>query len=85
MEQAVLNEAFADFLQVGNLRADQMTFIKTVISYLSKNGTINKMMLFESPFTDLNDQGLSGVFDNVADVSKVVKIIDDINKNAEVG
>ncbi|CAI8281083.1 MAG: Uncharacterised protein [Polaribacter sp. SA4-10] len=62
-----------------------MTFVKTIISYLSKNGTINKMMLFESPFTDLNDQGLSGVFDNVADVSKVVKIIDDINKNAEVG
>jgi type I restriction enzyme R subunit len=85
LEQATLNEAFADFLQVGNLRADQMTFIKTIITYLSKNGTIDKSMLYESPFTDLNDQGLSGVFDNDADVIKVVRIIDMINNNADVG
>ncbi|WP_165732395.1 DEAD/DEAH box helicase family protein [Polaribacter sp. 20A6] len=85
VEQATLNEAFAEFLQVGNLKADQMTFIKTIISYLSKNGTIDKSMLYESPFTDLNDQGLSGVFDNDSDVIKVVRIIDLINGNAEVG
>ena len=85
LEQAALNEAFADFLQVGNLRADQMTFIKTIITYLSTNGTIDKSMLYESPFTDLNDQGLSGVFDNDAEVIKVVRIIDMINGNAEVG
>jgi type I restriction enzyme, R subunit len=84
LEQATLNEAFSDFLQVGNLRADQMTFIKTIISYLSKNGTIDKTMLYESPFTDLNDQGISGVFDNDADLIKVVKIIDLINDNAIV-
>ena len=62
-----------------------MTFIKTIINYLSKNGTIDKSMLYESPFTDLNDQGLSGVFDNDADVIKVVRIIDMINNNAHVG
>jgi len=82
VDQAVLNEAFADFLQVGELRADQMTFINTIISYLSKNGTINKAMLFEPPFTDLNDQGIDGVFDNDADLVKVIKIIDAINENA---
>lgn len=85
LEQSALNEAFATFLQVGSLRADQMTFIKTIISYLSKNGTIDKSMLFEPPFTDLNDQGISGVFDNDADLVKVVSIIDLINENAEVG
>ena len=62
-------------LDIGNLRADQMTFIKTIISYLSKNGTIDKTMLYESPFTDLNDQGISGVFDNDADLIKVVVFI----------
>ncbi len=84
LEQAALNEAFADFLQVGVLRADQMTFIKTIISYLTKNGTIDKTMLYESPFTDLNDQGISGVFNNDADLIKIVKIIDHINANAAV-
>ena len=84
VDQAVLNEAFADFLQTGELRADQMTFINTIISYLSKNGTINKAMLFESPFTDLNDQGIDGVFDDDAEIVKVIKIIDEINENAIV-
>jgi len=84
VDQSVLNEAFADFLQTGELRADQMTFINTIISYLSKNGTINKAMLFESPFTDLNDQGIDGVFDDDAEIVKVIKIIDEINENAIV-
>lgn len=84
LDQATLNEAFSDFLQVGNLKADQMTFIKTIITYLSKNGTIDKTMLYEAPFTDLNDQGISGVFDTDAEIIKVVKIIDLINNNAEV-
>lgn len=84
LEEASVNEAFAEFLQIGNLRADQITFVSTIMSYLTKNGTIDKQMLFESPFTDLNDQGLTGVFNNDADVIKIVKIIDLINGNAEV-
>ena len=56
----------------------------TIISYLTKNGTIDKSMLYQPPFTDLNDQGLSGVFDQDAILVKVVKIIDEINENALV-
>lgn len=41
-------------------------------------------MLYQPPFTDLNDQGLSGVFDEDAVLVKVVKIIDEINENAIV-
>ena len=58
-----------------------MTFINTIISYLSKNGTIDKSMLYEPPFTDQNDQGIDGVFD-LEKKEKVVKIIDQINYNA---
>ena len=71
LEQATLNEAFADFLQVGNLKADQMTFVKTIISYLSKNGTIDKTMLYEQPFTDINSEGIDKVFNN-DDLTKVL-------------
>ena len=82
VEQSVLNEAFAEFLQVGDLRADQMTFINTIISYLTKNGTIDKTMLYQSPFTEVNDQGLSGVFEKDADLIRIIKVIDKINQNA---
>ena len=61
-----------------------MTFINTIISYLSKNGTIDKNMLYQPPFTDLNDQGISGVFDNDADLVKIIKIIDLVNDNAMI-
>jgi len=77
------NAAFAEFLQAGNLRADQMTFINNIITYLEKNGSIDPGKLFESPFTDVNDQGLTGVFDS-AEATKVVKILDRIDRNAGV-
>ncbi|SFT36292.1 type I restriction enzyme, R subunit [Lishizhenia tianjinensis] len=77
------NAAFSEFIQLRNLKADQMTFIKNIISFLEKNGTIDKSMLFEAPFTDINDQGLLGVFDD-ADAFKVISLLDRINENAEI-
>lgn len=74
-------DAFATFLSAGNLKADQITFIQNIISYLTKNGTIDPGMLFEPPFTDVNDQGLMGVFDDGAS-HKIISIIEDINSNA---
>jgi len=82
LDQTAVNEAFAEFLQVGKLQADQMTFVKMIIDYLTKNGTIDKAMLYDSPFTDMNDQGLSGVFTNDADIVKIVRVIDRVNANA---
>jgi type I restriction enzyme R subunit len=76
--------AFAEFLQIGNLRANQVTFIQSIISHLTKNGTIAPSMLFEPPFTDSNDQGLIGVFDD-GQSHKVISIIEQINENAMIG
>lgn len=76
-------EVFAEFIQAGSLRADQMTFINNIINYLTKNGMIEKKMLFEPPFTNIHDQGLFGVFDD-AQVTNVIKLIDKVNDNAHV-
>ncbi len=84
LDISAAQEAFADFLRAGNLRADQMTFVNNIINYLTQNGTIDKRMLFESPFTDVNDQGLLGVF-NDAEAGKIIRIINEINENAMVG
>jgi len=78
------NRAFSTFINSGNLTADQMKFIDTIIQYLTTNGIIDKSMLFESPFTDLNDQGIVGVF-NDAETTKIINILDEINSNANVG
>lgn len=81
LDVKVAQQAFSEFLQTGSLRADQMTFIQNIITYLTKNGTIEPSMLFESPFTDLNDQGLIGIFED-GDAHKVISIIERINENA---
>ncbi len=81
LDKKAANEAFASFIQRGNLKADQMTFIKQIIAHLTINGTVGMTLLFEPPFTDIHDMGLMGVFDD-ADVIKVKKIIEQINQNA---
>lgn len=81
LEMTATQAHFAEFIQAGNLRADQMTFINNIISYLTRNGVIDKTMLFEPPFTHIHDQGLLGVFDDAA-ATKVVSLIDRVNSNA---
>lgn len=83
LDAMAAQEAFAEFIQTGSLRADQMTFINNIISYLTKNGTIDKSMLFEPPFTNLHQDGLVGVF-NDATAVKVIQLIERVNGNALV-
>ena len=63
--------------------AVQMTFINNIISYLTKNGMIDKAMLFEPPFTNIHQDGLIGVFDDVG-ARKVIQLVNDVNENALV-
>lgn len=74
-------EAFSLFLEAEKLNATQLHFINTIIDYLTVNGTIEKRMLFDKPFTDINDQGLVGVFD-MEEAGAIVRIVDSINRNA---
>jgi type I restriction enzyme R subunit len=83
LERSAAQEAFSEFIHAGNLQADQMTFMNNIINYLTKNGMIEKKMLFESPFTNIHDQGLLGVFDD-AEATKVIQLIDKVNSNALV-
>ncbi|PTB97980.1 type I site-specific deoxyribonuclease [Marivirga lumbricoides] len=78
------NKAFAAFIQSGNLSADQITFVNNIINFLTTNGTIDKAMLFEPPFTNMHDQGVLGVFDD-GEAAKIISIIDRINERAEIG
>ncbi|HNW88511.1 MAG TPA: DEAD/DEAH box helicase family protein [Bacteroidales bacterium] len=74
-------EAFSEFLSKGNLKADQLTFINNIIDHLTINGAIDNKMLFEPPFTDINDLGIVGVFPE-PDVKMIIGILENIEKNA---
>jgi type I restriction enzyme R subunit len=85
LEIGAVQEAFAAFLHQGSLSPNQITFVDTIISYLTKNGTIDKRMLFESPpFNEMHDQGAFGIF-NDNQVVQMAQVVDMVNRNAEVG
>lgn len=74
-------KAFSAFLIGTNLNADQQTFINRIIDFLSVKGTIDNKMLFDVPFTEINDEGITGVFP-MEQAAKVISILNEINKNA---
>lgn len=79
------NRVFSEFLSKGSLRSEQMIFIQNIISFLNKNGTIEKAMLFEEPpFTDQHQDGIIGLFDD-AEAIRIISLVEGVNKNAEVG
>jgi len=75
--------AFAEILINKTLNAQQIRFMDTIINFLNVKGIIEPSMLFESPFTDINSGGVSGLFDE-KDSSKIISLIEIINHNAEV-
>lgn len=77
------NKHFATFIQEENLNANQITFVKTIIDYLNKNGVLDTKMLTQSPFNAQNDNGIIGVFQDDDDkILKITHLIKIINQNA---
>jgi type I restriction enzyme R subunit len=74
-------EAFATFLDAGNLTADQIRFVDMIIDYLTTKGVIDANMLFAEPFTRFHTEGIAGLFDEEY-AKKLLDIIHHINKNA---
>lgn len=70
---------FADFINRDGVNAEQMNFIDTLINFLTINGTIDKAMLFDRPFTDINQNGVVGVFKD-DDAGRILGIIDKFNE-----
>ncbi|MFC1743359.1 DEAD/DEAH box helicase family protein [Candidatus Riflebacteria bacterium] len=84
LDRSAAKEAFSVFLDKGTLSADQITFINQIINYLTKNGTMDAESLFEAPFTDINSEGVSGVFD-IKDSKLILSIIEKINRATTPG
>ena len=54
-----------------------------IINFLNVKGIIEPSMLFESPFTDIDSNSVSGLFDySVA--TRIISLIETLNQNAEV-
>jgi type I restriction enzyme, R subunit len=79
LEREAAKQALAGFVSGRMLSANQIEFIDLIIDYLTDRGVMDPRRLYESPFTDLDDQGVSGVF-APGDVREIVQRLHDIRQ-----
>lgn len=81
MDRSAAKRAFDRFLSGKNQTANQIEFIDLVINYLTEHGTMDPVLLYESPFTDINPLGVEGVF-ATGEVTELINILQTIRVNA---
>ena len=81
LDREAAKEAFAELLAGQTLNANQIEFINLIIDHLTERGAMDPRRLYESPFTDFDDQGVSGVFQQV-EVQRIVQVLSDVAKRA---
>ena len=59
------------------LNASQLEFLDLVIDHLMARGLMDPRLLYESPFTDFDSNGVEGVFD-AADVVRLVQVLREV-------
>lgn len=81
LEREAAKGAFAEFLADKNLNGNQIEFINLIIDHLTERGAMDPRRLYESPFTDFDDQGVSGVFPQI-DVQQIVEVLNVVRERA---
>jgi type I restriction enzyme R subunit len=56
-------------------------FIELIVQYLTENGVMDVERLYESPFTDISQQGPEALF-LPARVTEVVRVLEEIRERA---
>lgn len=73
--------AFSELTNGSTLTPEQIEFIELVIEELTQNGIVPPERLFEQPYTDINAQGPTAVF-QMAQVMKIKQVLEEIRKRA---
>ncbi|MDX2272650.1 MAG: DEAD/DEAH box helicase family protein [Cyanobacteriota bacterium] len=81
LDREAAKQALSTFMNGKNLNANQIEFIDLIIEHLTEQGVIDPRRLYESPFTDLDDQGVSGLF-LPAEVKQLVQILQEVRSKA---
>lgn len=82
LERDAAKNAFASFMSSRILNSNQIEFIDLIINQLTEQGAMDPRHLYESPFTDFDDQGINGVFPAEADVLQIVRVLKDVRERA---
>lgn len=81
LDRSAAKRALDQFTDGKKLTPNQVEFVDLIIDYLSERGMIDPRVLYESPFTDFDDQGVSGVF-QAAEARVLVGLLSEIKDRA---
>ncbi len=81
LDREAAKAAFSGFQSGKTLTANQLEFLNLVIDYLTHRGQMDPALLYESPFTDFDPMGVSGVFE-LGDAKAVVAVIEGVRQTA---
>jgi type I restriction enzyme R subunit len=81
LDREAAKGALGEFMDGRTLSANQIEFIDLIIDHLMERGVMDPRRLYESPFTDLDDQGVSGLFPT-ADVKALVQVLHEVSARA---
>lgn len=81
LDRAAAKAVFSDFAIANQLSANQTEFIELIINSLCENGVVDPKTFYESPFTDLDDMGIMGIFDEQQS-AEVIRLVQEANKTA---
>lgn len=81
LDREAAKRAFDGFLEGRRLTADQLEFLDLVIEHLTARGLMDPRLLYESPFTDFDCNGVEGVFGS-ADAARLVQVLREVEARA---
>lgn len=81
LDREAAKAALGTFVADKSLNADQIEFVDMIIDHLTDRGVMEPGMLYESPFTDFDDQGVSGLFP-MAEIHELISLLKDIRQHA---
>ncbi|WP_339747746.1 DEAD/DEAH box helicase family protein [uncultured Rubinisphaera sp.] len=81
LDREVAKQLFGEFLQDNNYNSNQIEFVNLIINQLVDHGMVELSLLYDSPFTDVSDQGPDGLFTS-EEIDKIERLLKNIQSNA---
>jgi type I restriction enzyme R subunit len=83
LDRETAKQAFSQFVVGTTATASQLEFIDLIVQYLTENGVMDAARLYESPFTDISQQGPEALFLPIR-VTEMVRVLDEIRLRAAI-
>lgn len=82
LDRAAAKDLFSTFISRHSLNASQTEFVNLIIDSLTETGIVDPSLFYESPFTDLDDMGIAGVFKD-EQAKELLEIVQRVNATAQ--